>query len=179
MKLLSGILYKAEEGKRQVTTFQLPEATQVTAGHEYITIPDTHPVSAPVVQPTQIAAPQPATVIAKVQQPQRSASASPQPASDLVVDDQQPGTCRHLMFALSPTKTINLSSVTSRQQEDSQHNTSGLTSLVGSIPRVIHYQQICTPQPFSPSQLQPAPSPVPTTTQQEHSRPPSQSSQQS
>ena len=47
VKLLSGIQYKAEERKRQVTTtqqvttFQLPEATQATAGREYIfTIPD-------------------------------------------------------------------------------------------------------------------------------------------
>ena len=48
VKLLSEIQYKAEEPKRQVTTsqqattFQLPEATQATAGHEYIlTIPET------------------------------------------------------------------------------------------------------------------------------------------
>ena len=62
MKLLSEIQYKAKERKRQVTTsqqvitFQLPVATQATAGCEYIlTIPDTQPVSIPVVQPTQIA----------------------------------------------------------------------------------------------------------------------------
>ena len=42
VKLLSEIQYKTEECKRQVTTsqqvttFQLPEATQATAGHEYI-----------------------------------------------------------------------------------------------------------------------------------------------
>ena len=42
VKLLSEIQYKAEERKRQVTTsqqvttFQLPEATQATAGCEYI-----------------------------------------------------------------------------------------------------------------------------------------------
>ena len=48
VKLLSEIQYKAEERKRQVTTsrqvttFQLPEATQATAGREYIlTIPET------------------------------------------------------------------------------------------------------------------------------------------
>ena len=62
VKLLSEIQYKAEERKRQVTTsqqvttFQLPEATQATAGYEYIlTIPETQAVSIPVVQPTQIA----------------------------------------------------------------------------------------------------------------------------
>ena len=76
------------------------------------------------------------------------------------------------MFALSPTKTLNLSSVTSGQIEDSQHNSSGLSSLFRSIPSVL---QIDTPQPFSSSQLKP--SPVPTTTQQEQARPPSQSSQ--
>ena len=97
MKLLSEIQYKAEERKRQVTTseqvttFQLPEATQATAGSEYIlTIRETQAVSIPVVQSTQIATTQPATVIAKVQQP----SASAQPTSYLVVDDQQPGVSR-------------------------------------------------------------------------------------
>ena len=84
VKLLSGIQYKAEGPKIQVTTpqqvtkFQLPEATQATAGCEYIrTILDTQPVLAPLVQPTQITAPQPATVIGKVQQPPRPASAQP------------------------------------------------------------------------------------------------------
>ena len=127
VKLLSGIQYKVEECKRQVTrtqqitTFQLPEATQATAGHECILmIPDTQQVSIPVVQPTQKAAPQPATVIAKFQQPQRSASASSQPTSFTVVADQQPEPSRQPMFALSPTKTLNPPSVTSRQ-EDSQH----------------------------------------------------------
>ena len=74
VKLLSEIQYKAEERKRQlttsqqVTTFQLPEATQAIAGHEYIlTILDSQSVSIPVVQPQQIATTQPATVIAKVQ----------------------------------------------------------------------------------------------------------------
>ena len=87
MKLLSEIQYKAEERKRQVTTsqqvttFQVPEATQATAVREYIlTIPDTQPVSIPVVQPSQKATMQPATVIAKAQQPPWPASASAQPA---------------------------------------------------------------------------------------------------
>ena len=62
VQFLSEIQYKAKERKRQVTTsqqvttFQVPEATQATAGREYIlTIPDTQPVSIPVVQPSQIA----------------------------------------------------------------------------------------------------------------------------
>ena len=185
VKLLSGIQYKVEECKRevttsqQVTTFQLPQATQATAGHEYIrTIPDQR-VSVPVMQPTQIATTQPATVIAKVQQPQGPASASAQPTPSLVVDDQQPGTSRQLLFTLSPTKTVNPPSVAASQQEESQHNTSGLSSLFGGIPNALQYQQIDTPQPFSHSQLQKAPSPVPSSTHQEQSRPPSQSSQQS
>ena len=176
--LLSEIQYKAKERKRQVTksqevtTYQLPEASWVTAGPEYIfTIPETQPVSIPVVQPTQTATVEPVTVIAKVQQPPRSSSASAQPTSYVVVNDQQPGTSRQMLF--SPP------SVGPSQQEESQHNTSGLSSLFAVIPSVLTYQQMDTPQPFSPSQLQPASSPVPSSTHHEQSRPPSQSSQQS
>ena len=186
MKLLSEIQYKAEECKREVTTsqqvitFQLPQATQATAECEYILIiPDTKPVSAPVVQSTQIATTQPATVIAKVQQLQGPASASAQPTSYLVVDDQQPGTARQLRFTLSPTKTVNPPSVSASQQEESQHNALRLSNLFGVIPSVLQHQQINTIQPFLPSQLQPAPSPVLSSTHQEQSRHPSQSSQQS
>ena len=179
VKLLSEIQYRAEERKRkvtksqQVTTYQLPEASQATVGHEYIlTILKTQAVSIPVVQPTQTATTQPATVIAKVQQPSRPSSASAQPASYVVVDDQQPGTSRQMIF--------NPPSVAASQQVESQHNTSGLSSLFGAIPSVLQYQQMDTPQPFSISQLQlqPAPSLVPSSTQHEQSRPPTQSSQQ-
>ena len=159
VKLLSEIQHKVKEHKRQVatsqqvTTFQVPEATQATAGQEYIlTIPDTQPVSIPVVQPSQIATMQPATVIVEVQHPSRRVSMSAQPASFLVVDYQQPGTSRQLMFTLSPAKPANPPSVGSGQQEDSQHNTSGLSTLFGVIPRVLQYQLIYTPQPYSPSQ---------------------------
>ena len=127
-------------------TFQLPEATQATAGHEYIlTIRDFQPVSISVVQPTQIATTQPATVIAKVQQPSRPSSASAQPTSYVVVDDQQTGTSRQIIF--------NPPSVAASQQEETQHF--WISSLFGAIPSVPHYQQIDTPQPFSPFQLQP------------------------
>ena len=104
VKHLSEIQYMAKERKRQVTksqevTFQLPEASQATAGREYIlTIPETQPVSIPVVQPTQTATGEPVTVIAKVQQPSRPSSASAQPTSYVVVDDQQPGTSRQILF---------------------------------------------------------------------------------
>ena len=127
VKLLSEIQYKAKERKRQVTkskevtTYQLPEALQSTAGWEYIlTIPEIQPVSIPVVLPQHTTTGQPVTVIAKVQQPSGPPSSSAQPTSYVVVDDQQPGT-----------------------------------------------------------QLQPAPSPVPSSTNYEQSRPPSQSSQHS
>ena len=110
-----------------------------------------------VVQPTQTATGAP-----------RPSSASAQPTSYLVVDDQQPGTSRQMLF--NPT------SVAASQQEESQHNTSGLSSLFAAIPSVLTYQQMDTPKPFSPSQLQPALSPVLSSTHQEHSRPPSQSS---
>ena len=109
------------------------------------------------------------TVIAKAQQPSGPSSSSPQPTSYVVVDDQQPGTTRQMI--LNPT------SVAPSHQE-SQDNTTGLSSLFAAIPSVLTYQQMDTPQPFSPSQLQPAPSPVSSSTHHEHSRPPSQSSKQ-
>ena len=165
VKLLSEIQYKAEECNRQlstsqeVTTYQHPEASQFTAGQEYVlTIPETQPVSIPVVQPQQTTR-------------GRLSSSSAQPTSYVVVDDQQPWTSTQMIF--------NPPSVAPSHQEESQHNTSGLSSLFTAIPSVLQYQQMDTPQPFSLSQLQPAPSPVPSTSHHEHSRPPSQSSQQS
>ena len=72
VKLLSEIQYQAEERKRQVTTsqevttYQLPEASQSTAGREYVlAIPETQLVSIPVVQPQQTTTGQPVTVIEK------------------------------------------------------------------------------------------------------------------
>ena len=133
MKLLSKVQYKAEERKRQVTksqevTYQVPEASQATAGCEYIlTIPEIQPVSILIVQPTG----EPLTVVAKVQQPSTPSSASSQPTSYVVVDDQQPGTSRKTIF--------NPPSDAPSQQEESQHNTSGLSSLFGAIPSVLQY----------------------------------------
>ena len=129
------------------------------------------------MQPCQIAAPHPPTVIAKVH-PQTSASVLSQPAYFIVVDDQQSGPSRQLILALSPTKTYNLPSVTSRQQEDSQHKTSGLSSVFGTIQSLLQYQEIDIPRPFSPSPFQTALSPALNTTQQDPARPPSQFSQQ-
>ena len=144
VKLLSEIQYKAAECKRQftksqeVTKYQLPEASQATAGCEYIlTIPETQPVSILVMQPTQTATGEPVTVIVKVQQPPRPSSASAQPTSYVVVDDQQTGISRQMIF--------NPPSVAASQQEESQHNTSGLSSLFAAIPSVLQYQQMDTP----------------------------------
>ena len=134
-----------------------------------LTIPETQPVSIPVVQPTQKATGKPVTVIAKVQQPRRPSSASAQPTPYIVLDDQQPGTSRQMLF--NPPSVA--------QEEESEHNTSGLSSLFAVIPSVLTYQQMDTPQQFSPSQFQPAPSPVLSSTHHEESRPASQSSQQS
>ena len=120
VKLLSEIQYKAEERKRQVTkshevtTYQLPEASQARAGCEYIlTILKNQPVSFPVVEPTQRTTGEPVTVIAKVQQPPRPSSASAQSTSYVVVEDQQPGTSRQMIF--------NPPSVAASQQEETQH----------------------------------------------------------
>ena len=124
------------------------------------------------MQPSQIATTQPATVIAKVQQPSRPSSASAQPASFLVVDDQQPGTSRQLMFTLSPAKTVNPPSVASGQQEESQHNTSGLSSLFGGIPSVQSTSRTTTHHNhFHPLNFNQHLSPVPSSTHQEQSRP--------
>ena len=170
--ILSEIQYKAEERKRQVTksqevtTYQLPEASQSTVGREYVlTILETIPFQLCSLNRL----PQD-SLITKIQQPSGPPSSSAQPTSYVVVDDQQPGTSRQMIF--------NPPSVAPSQQEESQHNTSGLSSLFADIPSVLTYQQMDTSQPFSPSQLQPAPSPVPSSTHHEHSRPPSQSSQQ-
>ena len=69
-------------------------------------------------------------MIAKVQQqqPQRPSSSSPstQPATSyVVVDDQHPGTSRQMIY--------NPPSVAPSQQEESQHNTLGLSSLFADI----------------------------------------------
>ena len=119
------------------------------------------------MQPQQIATTQPATVIAKVQQPSRPSSASAQPTFCVGVDDQQPGTSRQLIF--------NPPSVAASQQEESQHNTSGLSSLFGAITvsADLHTTAIFTLSTSTST------TPVQSSTHHEQSRPPSQSNQQS
>ena len=77
-------------------------------------------------------------------------------------EEQQPGTSRHMIFNLQL-----------QLHNRRKHNISGLSSHFEAIPSVLQYQQIDTLQPFSPSELQPAPSPVPSSTHHEQSRPPS------
>ena len=97
--------------------------------------------------------PQPVTVFAKVQQCSRPLAASAQPTSYVVVDDQQPGTFRQMIF--------NPPSVAPSQQDS-------ITLLDYPVSLVLF--QVCFsiskwthPIHFHPLnfQLQPAPSPVP------------------
>ena len=91
--------YARDTKSQEVTTYHLPEASQATAGGEYmLTILETQPVSFTVVQPTQTATGELVTVIANVQQPSRPSSASAKPTSYIVVDDQQPETSRQMIF---------------------------------------------------------------------------------
>ena len=96
--------------KLQICNFQKPHRPPQDVKTYILMIPDTQQVSTQAVQGSQVAAPQPPTVIVTVQ-PQRSSSVASQPASFLVVDDQQSGPSRQLMFALSPTKTFNPPSI--------------------------------------------------------------------
>ena len=109
--------------------------------------------------------------VASKEQQQKSRG---QPASFLVLDDQQTGpSSRPLTFTLIPTKNFNPPSVVSVTGEESQQNISGLSGFFRNLQSVMSYQLIDTLQPFSPvDTLAPAASP-PTTTasQQEHQQP--------
>ena len=96
-----------------------------------------------------------------------------QPTSFIVVDDQQAGPSRPLTFTLTLKKHFNPLSVASATGEESQHNISGLSSFFRNLQSVVSYQQIDTPQPFSPvDTLAPATSPpTNTASQQEHQQP--------
>ena len=87
-----------------------------------------------------------------------------QPTSLLIIDDQQAGPSRQLTFTLTLTKHFNPSPVASATNEQGQHKISGLSSFLGNIPSVLSYQQIDTPQPFSPADTQPSAAYLPTTT---------------
>ena len=121
--------------------------------------------SSQVIQPTQQS-----QVATKGQQQQSRG----QPTSFLVIDNQQAGPSRPLRFTLMPMKHFNLPSVASATGKESQHNISGLSSFFGNLQSVMSYQQIDTPQPFSPANmLAPAASPPTTSTsQQKHQQPP-------
>ena len=114
-----------------------------TSCKEYIlTIPQTQMPAGQVIQPAQQS-----QVTTKGQQQPRG-----QLTSFIVVDDQQPGPSRPLTFTLTPTKYFNPPSVTSATGKESQHNISGLSSFFGNLQSVLSYQQIDTPQQFSPTE---------------------------
>ena len=122
-------------------TFQQPQQP-VPAAREYIlTIPETQMPASQVIQPAQQS-----QVAAKGQQQQSRG----QPTSLPVVKHQQAGPSRQLSFTLTLTKQFKPPSVASGTGEERQHNTSGLSGLFGNLPSVLSYQQINTPQPFSP-----------------------------
>ena len=114
---------------QEVTIYQLPEASQSTAGPEYIlTIPETQAVSSPVVQPQnyhRTACYSDCEITATI----GASISTAQPY--VVLDDQQPWTSRQMIF--------NPPSVAPSQQE-SQHNTSGLSSLFTAALSVLTYQ---------------------------------------
>ena len=109
VKLLSDIQYKAEERKRQsqeVTTFQLPEALQATAGREYILTENStslHSSCAAYTDSHRRAC----YSDCQSKQPSRPSSVSAQPTSaNVVVDDQQPGFSTHLQLHLHHSTTL-------------------------------------------------------------------------
>ena len=120
MKFLSEIQYKAEEHKRQattsqeVTTYQLSEASQSTAGWEYVlTIPETEPISIPVVQPQQTT----------TGQSYRVCESTATIGASIIVNTACYFLCSCGQMIFNPP------SVAPSQQEKSQHNTSELSSL--------------------------------------------------
>ena len=132
-------------------TFQQPQQPAPAAMEYILTIPETQ---MPASQPIQLT--QQSQVATKEQQQPRG-----QLTSFLVVDDQQAGPTRLLTFTMTPKKHFNPPSVASATGEESQHNILGLSSFFGNLQSVMSYQQINTPQLFSPPDLhQPAASPI-------------------
>ena len=116
-----------------------------SAEREYIlTIPETQMPASQVIQPAQQS-----QVATKGQQQQTRG----QPTSFLVIDNQQAVPSRPLTFTLMLMKHP---SVTPATGKESQHNISVLSTLFGNLQSVMSYQQINTPQPFSPAD-KPAP----------------------
>ena len=144
-------------------TFQQPQQP-VPAAREYIlTIPKTQMPASQVIQPDQHS-----QVATNGQQQQTRR----QPNSFQIVDDQQ-AESSPLMFTKTPTKHFNPPSVASATSEETQYNISGLSSFFGNLQSVMSYQQIDTPQPYSPADTSaPLASPPTTTvTQPQHQQP--------
>ena len=90
-----------------------------------------------------------------------------------MLDDQQAGSSRPLTFTLTLTKHFNPPSIASATGKESQHIISGLSSFFGNPQSVMSYQQIYTPQPFSPvDTLAPAASPLTTTASEQQQQQP-------
>ena len=95
--------------------------------------------------------------------------------SYLVVDEQQPRTSRQQRTVhQSPSRCFNQHSVASVKGEESSHNISGLSSLFGKIQSVMNYQQMDTPQLFTPSDQHQHTASPPTTQQQDLPQQPAQ-----
>ena len=118
----------------------------------------------PASQVTQLA--QQSQAATKIQQQPRG-----QPTSFLVTDNQQAG-----YLLTDPSKTPdNPPSVASAIGKESQHSISRFSRFFTKLQSVMSYQQIHTPQTFSPSDMHPqATSPPTTTAQQEPQHQPSQ-----
>ena len=92
----------------------------------------------------------------------------------MVVDHQQAGPSRPINFKLTSTKHCNPLSVASTTGKVNSHNISGLSSFFGDLQSLLSYQQIDTPQPFSPSNLHQHTASPPTTQHQEFPQKPAQ-----
>ena len=145
VKLLSNIQSKAEEYGHQLQqpqqqtllrsssaastfvlqTFKQPQQPAPAAIREYIlTIPETQMPSSQVIQSSQQI-----QVASKGQQQQPRG----QPTFFLVINDQQAGPTRPLMFTLTPKKHFNPLSVESATGENSQHNIFGISCFFGNL----------------------------------------------
>ena len=122
-------------------TFQQQPAP---AGREYIlTTPETQMPASKAIQTAQ--------------QNQMAPRGQQQPRGQLtffvVVDDQQAGCSRPLIFTLTPMKPLNPPSIASATGKESLRNISGYSDFLGNLQSVMRYQQIDTPQTFPPGDL--------------------------
>ena len=99
--------------------------------------------------------------------PEHSINLGGQPASFVVLDNQQARPSRPLTFTPTLTERFNPLSVPTATGEEISHNISALSSFFGNLESVMSYRQINTQQPFSLIDMhQQAASPPTTTTHQ-------------